>query len=230
MKFEIEDLLQPCTSHFEVMFRNEDQTITCSYRRFEQFGLLCRHIFYVLRLCFSKEFPKKYIVRRWRREAVPNTSIQSVSSDDVKTNGDVVEAVLREIRFANEYSINRLVMDIDQLCLYRDYVKGYMAKSDEIQVVAPPPNRRDRFAEMTRMKEPCTITVRNPIRTRTKGCGTQKRLKSAREIAISQVGKKTKECSFCKVAGHNLRTCQLYFASLKEKGSPASSGVDNIQV
>ncbi|KAI3813106.1 hypothetical protein L1987_17822 [Smallanthus sonchifolius] len=188
MKFEIEDLLQPCTSHFEVMFRNEDQTITCSCRRFEQFGLLCRHIFYVLRLCFVREFPKKYIVRRWRREAITNTSIQSVSSDDVETNGDVVEAVLREIRFANDYSINRLVMDIDQLCLYRDYVKGYMAKADE------------------------------------------KRLKSAREIAISQAGKKTKECGFCKVAGHNLRTCKLYIASLKEKESPATSGVDNIQV
>ncbi|KAI3827498.1 hypothetical protein L1987_01575 [Smallanthus sonchifolius] len=105
-----------------------------------------------------------------------------------------------------------------------------MAKADEVQVVAPPPSRRDRFAEMTGMKEPCTITVRNPIRTRTKGYGTQKRLKSAREIAISQAGKKTKECGFCKVAGHNIRTCKLYIASLKEKESPASSGVDNIQV
>ncbi|KAI3798055.1 hypothetical protein L1987_33322 [Smallanthus sonchifolius] len=75
----------------------------------------------------------------------------------------------------------------------------YMAKADEIQVVAPPPSRRDRFAEMTGMKEPCTITVRNPIRTRTKGC-------------------------------HNLRICKLYIASLKGKGSTASSGVDNIQV
>ncbi|KAI3676345.1 hypothetical protein L1987_85951 [Smallanthus sonchifolius] len=105
-----------------------------------------------------------------------------------------------------------------------------MAKANEVQFVAPHPSRRDRFAEMTGMKEPCTITVRNPIRTRTKGYGTQKRLKSAREISISQAGEKNKGMRFCKVAGHSLRTCKLYIANLKEKESSASLGVDNIQV
>ncbi|XP_076946663.1 protein FAR1-RELATED SEQUENCE 5-like [Bidens hawaiensis] len=61
-------------------------------------------------------------------------------------NGDDVEVVLRELRFAHEYIINKLVSDKEQLCLYKDYVKGYMPKADAAQVVAPSPSRRDRFA------------------------------------------------------------------------------------
>ncbi|KAJ0458556.1 putative transcription factor interactor and regulator CCHC(Zn) family [Helianthus annuus] len=187
MKFEIEDLSQPRTSYFEVMFRNEDQTISCSCRRFEQWGLLCRHIFYVLRLCYVTEFPKKYVAKRWRREAVPNSSLRPI----------------------------------------RDYLKAYMSKADDVQVVAPAPSRRDRFAEMTGTSEPCDFIVRNPIKTRTKG--THKRLKSAREIAITQAGKKQKGCSFCKGTGHNVRTCSLRIQSTKEKEATSSSGVTNMQ-
>ncbi|KAM0026515.1 putative transcription factor FAR family [Helianthus debilis subsp. tardiflorus] len=227
MKFEIEDLLQPRTSYFEVMFRNEDQTISCSCRRFEQWGLLCRHIFYVLRLCYVTEFPKKYVAKRWRREAVPNSSLRPIRYDDIENNGDDIQEILREIRFANEYAINRLIQDKEQLCLYRDYRKAYMSKADDVQVVAPAPSRKDRFAEMTGISEPCDFIVRNPIKTRTKG--THKRLKSAREIAITQAGKKQKGCSFCKGTGHNVRICSLRIQSTKEKEATSSSGVTNMQ-
>ncbi|KAM0053935.1 putative transcription factor interactor and regulator CCHC(Zn) family [Helianthus debilis subsp. tardiflorus] len=227
MKFEIEELSQPRTSYFGVMFRNEDQTISCSCRRFEQWGLLCRHIFYVLRLCYVTEFPKKYVAKRWRREAVPNSSLRPIRYDDIENKGDDIQEILREIRFANEYAINRLVQDKGQLCLYRDYLKAYMSKADDVQVVAPAPTRRDRFAEMTGTSEPCDFIVRNPVKTRTKG--THKRLKSAREIAITQAGKKQKGCSFCKGTGHNVRTCSLRIQSTKEKEATSSSGVTNMQ-
>ena len=134
------------------MYRGADQTISCSCRRFELFGLLCRHIFYVLRISFVNEFPKKYIVRRWRREAISNTSLSSFRPEEFGENRADVEAVLRKLRFAHEYNINKLVSNKEQLCLYRDYVKDYMSKADEAQVVAPPPSRRDRFAEMTGMR------------------------------------------------------------------------------
>ncbi|XP_076928393.1 protein FAR-RED IMPAIRED RESPONSE 1-like [Bidens hawaiensis] len=169
----------------KVMYRGADQTISCSCRRFEFFGLLCRHIFYVLRISFETEFPKKYIVRRWRKEAISNTSLSSFRPEEFGENRADVEAVLRELRFAHEYNINKLVSNKEQLCLYRDYVKDYMSKADEAQVVAPPPSRRDRFAEMTGMRVPCSVIIKNPVRTRTKGCGSHKRFKSAREIAIS---------------------------------------------
>ncbi|XP_076905524.1 protein FAR1-RELATED SEQUENCE 5-like [Bidens hawaiensis] len=108
------------------------------------------------------------------------------------------------------------------LCQLRDYVKDYMSKADEAQVVAPPLSKRDRFAEMTGMREPCSVTIRNPVRTRTKGCGSHKRFKSAREIAISKAGDKQRGCGFCKGVGHNIRTCKLYLQSIKEKEATTS--------
>ncbi|XP_076907266.1 protein FAR1-RELATED SEQUENCE 5-like [Bidens hawaiensis] len=229
LKFEIEDLKQPCSTFFEVMYRGADQTISCSRRRFELFGLLCRHIFYVLRISFITEFPKKYIVRRWRKEAISNTSLSSFRPEEFGENRADVEAVLRQLRFAHEYNINKLVSNKEQLCLYKDYVKDYMSKADEAQVVAPPPSRRDRFAEMTGMREPCSVIIRNPVRTRTKGCGSHKRFKLAREIAISKAGDKQRGRGFYKGVGHNIRTCKLYLQSIKEKEATTNSGVSCLQ-
>ncbi|XP_076915910.1 protein FAR1-RELATED SEQUENCE 5-like [Bidens hawaiensis] len=178
MKFEIEDLKQPCSTFFEfigaihcVMFRSADQTMSCSCRRFELFGLLCRHIFYVLRICFVTKFPKRYIVRRWRKDVVANMSLRT---EEFGKNGDDVEGVLREL----SYVFIEIMSNV--ICLMLDAA----------QVVASPPSRRDRFAEMTGIIEPCSVTIRNPVRTRKKGCGSQKRFKSAREIAISHAGDK----------------------------------------
>ncbi|KAK1413796.1 hypothetical protein QVD17_35579 [Tagetes erecta] len=79
---EVKDFLQPCTSYFKVMFREQDLTISCNCNRFEQFGLLCRHSFYVLRIFEIREFPKKYICRRWTREVVPNSPLKSSNTMD----------------------------------------------------------------------------------------------------------------------------------------------------
>lgn len=211
------------------MFKKEDLTISCSCERFEQFGLLCRHAFFVLRFCGVREFPKKYVLTRWTREAVPNSSLQSVFKSAICPNNVVeIEDIVRDITSANEYVINRLVTNKVELCLYRDVVKAYMSKADEVQIVSPPPNRKDKFASVTGMSEPRTATARVPIRTRTKGCGTDKRLKSAREIAIqiSETKKKGRGCSLCKGVGHNLRTCPLRIKSVQGQEGSSSSGLN----
>jgi len=69
------------------------------------------------------------------------------------------------------------------------------------------------------------VKIRVPIKQRTKG--RPKRMKSAREIAISQAvslaGKKLRNCGFCKVPGHTQRTCGLYIQSIKDKERSSSS-------
>ena len=56
--------------------------------------------------------------------------------------------------------------------------------------------------------EPRNITVRVPVGTRYKGMGKPKRMKSKREKAISQAGKKRRQCQNCWEYGHNIRTCK----------------------
>ncbi|XP_021997038.1 protein FAR1-RELATED SEQUENCE 5-like [Helianthus annuus] len=95
-----------------------------------------------------------------------------------------IDKVYREIVLANEYVVNKLVGDLDELCHYRDHIKSYIDKADEVMVVAPPPTRKERFADIGGNIEKSDSMIRVPIKTRTKGCGVQKRIKSNREIAI----------------------------------------------
>ncbi|KAJ0906809.1 putative Zinc finger, SWIM-type, MULE transposase domain, FHY3/FAR1 family [Helianthus annuus] len=100
----------------EVLFTPKDMVIKCSCNRYEQYGLLCRHAFCVLRLCGIKEFPKKYVMGRWTRDVVPKKT--KVSSFDQNAAGNQVErasSIVREIMTATEHIVNRLVTNIDLL-------------------------------------------------------------------------------------------------------------------
>ncbi|XP_022007372.1 protein FAR1-RELATED SEQUENCE 5-like [Helianthus annuus] len=183
--YEIKDFKQPCTSLFKVQYIKQEDglSISCTCKGFEQFGTLCRHIFYVLR-------------------------------------NSEIDKVFREIVVANEYLVNRLVGDLDEPCLYRDHIKGYIDKADEVMVATPPPSRKDRFADMGGNLEKSDSMIRVPIKIRTKGCGVQKRIKYNREIAIQKSSKIQKSCRVCGGKGHNSRTC-------KEKASSNAIGSSN---
>ncbi|KAK1441311.1 hypothetical protein QVD17_07158 [Tagetes erecta] len=104
------------------------------------------HIFYILRLGEIREFPRKYVLTRWTREAIPNNSNSEIISYGVSDSNSVdFEAIIREIRMDNEYNLNRLVANKEEMCRYRDHVKGYKTKADEILIVNPPLSRKENF-------------------------------------------------------------------------------------
>ncbi|KAM3712710.1 hypothetical protein ACJW30_01G203100 [Castanea mollissima] len=53
---------------YEVMWNPLDETLSCSCRKFESFGILCRHGLKVLDVWDIKLIPNKYIMKRWRRD------------------------------------------------------------------------------------------------------------------------------------------------------------------
>jgi hypothetical protein len=194
---------------FQVMYRKFDSTIYCSCRRFEQFGLLCRHVFYILKMLDIREFPKQYILRRWTREAVPNApNLHSINSSVGLDLDDGVQAVMREILFSTEYTLSKLSNNLAELNLYKEHVKVYMSRADEVQIVAPPPSKRDRIAELTGHTQNNSHPVRVPIGYKSKGSGSHKRLKSKQEEAIIKAGKKARQCQNCKKYGHYASTCK----------------------
>ncbi|XP_021990988.1 protein FAR1-RELATED SEQUENCE 5-like [Helianthus annuus] len=209
VNFFVKDWEQPCTTFFEVMMREDDMTVYCTCKRFEQFGLLCSHIFCVLRMLDIREFPQRYILRRWTREAVPNSAPGAILGiNETEDRYNEVNRVVREITYSTESVINQLVTNFDALCSFRDHVVNYFKTADESVVNAPPKSRRERFAEITGNTKPSEATVRVPIGTRFKGMGKPKRMKSKREIALSQLGKKSRQCQNCFRYGHNRRTCK----------------------
>ncbi|XP_035832063.1 protein FAR1-RELATED SEQUENCE 1-like [Helianthus annuus] len=183
-------------------------SISCTCKRFEQFGILCRHILYVLRYNDITEFLRRYVLRRWMRDVVSYGSIHcNIRFDETGRNSEI-DKVFRETVVANEYVVNRLVGDLDELCRYRDHIKNYIDKADAVMVAAPPPSRKERFADIGGNLEKSDSMIRVPIKIRTKGCGVQKRIKSNREIAIQKSSKIQKSCRVCGGKGHNSRTCK----------------------
>ncbi|KAK1434063.1 hypothetical protein QVD17_10981 [Tagetes erecta] len=59
------------TTEFEVIIDLEDHTMVCSCMNFVRIGYLCRHIFCVLKHLPVNEIPDRYVLRRWKRDAVP---------------------------------------------------------------------------------------------------------------------------------------------------------------
>ncbi|XP_075655107.1 protein FAR1-RELATED SEQUENCE 5-like [Castanea sativa] len=54
---------------YEVMWNPLDETLSCSCKKFESFGILCRHGLKVLGVLDIKLIPNRYIMKGWRRDA-----------------------------------------------------------------------------------------------------------------------------------------------------------------
>ncbi|XP_021971287.1 protein FAR1-RELATED SEQUENCE 1-like [Helianthus annuus] len=216
IKFYINDFQQPCISLFELLMQ-----------AFEQFGLLCRHIFYVLRIMDIREFPKQYILNRWRKDASLNCSPEySISREYITELDPDVQSMMRDIIFSTEYTLKRLYGNKEELSLYKDHVQSYMKKVQDMQIVAPPASTRDRFAEIIGQYKNDKNPIRVPIGYKSKGSGSWKRLKSIQEIAIekkkskSKPGAKERQCQNCKGCGHYASTCK--HAIIKRRSTRSS--------
>ena len=53
---------------YEIMWNPLDETISCSCRKFETFGILCRHGMKVLDVLDINLILNRYIMKRWRRD------------------------------------------------------------------------------------------------------------------------------------------------------------------
>ncbi|XP_035844834.1 protein FAR1-RELATED SEQUENCE 5-like [Helianthus annuus] len=129
IKIEIDAAITKCMSKSldTVQYNKHEDGLSISFscKRFEQFGILCRHIFYVLRYDDITEFPRRYVHRRWMRDVVSNGSNHcNIRFDEIGRNSEI-DKVYREIVVANEYVVNRLVGDLDELCRYMDHIKSY---------------------------------------------------------------------------------------------------------
>ncbi|KAK9073724.1 hypothetical protein SSX86_006318 [Deinandra increscens subsp. villosa] len=188
-----------------------DITCTCSSKRFERYGLLCSHVFYVLMMFEVLEIPQKYIMKRWTKEAAPNKVkvAMPLSSDSNFANAHEVDKVLRDIMSSYEYIINRISPDLEALCSVRDQMKEMAKKVHEENRPIVPKNRRDRFAEILRANQPVDGSTKLPGGIKNKGRGSHKRIKSKNEQASSRAGKRSRKCLICGLPGHDRRTCKV---------------------
>ncbi|XP_071741266.1 protein FAR1-RELATED SEQUENCE 5-like [Rutidosis leptorrhynchoides] len=167
----------------EVEYKVESQEFLCSCRHFEIFGLVCRHIFFVLLINDIKLFPKKYICRRWTRGALPEKPIQA----DIKFNQVemIVEAAFRD-------SQRELVNKVDQ--------------DPECQHSV---GKNDFVGALLGFQQPSEVNVHAPEGIVNKGGGKRTRITSSRENSIIKSKKPKRNCSYCKkMRRHDIRNCK----------------------
>ncbi|GKC75996.1 FAR1-related sequence 5-like protein [Tanacetum coccineum] len=58
-------------AEYKVLRSLEDDSMECTCRHFLRYKFLCRRVFYVLKNRDIQVIPKKYILRRWRRDIIP---------------------------------------------------------------------------------------------------------------------------------------------------------------
>ncbi|KAI3516261.1 hypothetical protein L1887_15172 [Cichorium endivia] len=190
---------------FKVEFNKEEITVKCSCMLFEQFGILCRHAFCVIKLYDIEEIPSRYILRRWRRDIIPTELLKRrFIYGDSSTNVDkvaykafsIVDKCLSSLQ-NDEKKLEEFIQKLEQLKIGVDE-----QTSDKL-----PTTKQGHIEKFYGVTIPEGVAVENPPIVRNKGSGTGKRLKSVLEKAIDQGQKKSRTCKRCGVQGHNSRSC-----------------------
>ncbi|PWA84511.1 zinc finger, SWIM-type, MULE transposase domain, FHY3/FAR1 family [Artemisia annua] len=126
---------------YEVLCKPSEEFYQCTCKRFESYGLLCGHIFYVIRLSKVKTFPRKYVLRRWSQDSLPPASV-------IQASGDTPDMILREIFRSVEYCVNHYTNEPELLQKFRDHQVQLMAKADADVPIPKKTNKRDRIASI----------------------------------------------------------------------------------
>ncbi|PWA61757.1 zinc finger, SWIM-type, MULE transposase domain, FHY3/FAR1 family [Artemisia annua] len=203
---------------YEVLCKPSEEFYQCTCKRFESYRLLCRHIFYVIRLSKVKNFPKKYVLRHWSQDSLPPPSV-------IQASGDSPDMILREIFRSVEYCVNRYANEPELLQKFRDHQVQLMEKADADVPIPKKTNKRDRIASILGVSQPKEIIINVPKQVSTKG--SRKRIKSSIERSINLSGKRRKNCRFCKSSmnDHNQAKCNAIRAQVAAKKASDKAAV-----
>ncbi|XP_074299164.1 protein FAR-RED IMPAIRED RESPONSE 1-like [Silene latifolia] len=202
---------------YYVGFIPDGVKLSCSCKKFERHGLLCRHALYVLKEQGFEKIPNHFLLSRWSKLALyqplcgnlPETLNEDCSALEVQKIklGEPMVRIILCVTIANEEA-----ECIDELM---DLLKSF--KDKMILEISPSECSSGVTGEKTRNKNkelemllgtkiPTEVTVLNPIQSKTKGSG--KRLVSQKDKAVQEHKKAPRKCNACGELGfHDSRNC-----------------------
>ncbi|XP_021753308.1 protein FAR1-RELATED SEQUENCE 6-like [Chenopodium quinoa] len=86
-----------------VIFNTVTKDVSCDCRKFETFGILCRHVIRVYDQNLVVDIPSKYVLQRWRKDVARKHTRVKVSYHDPTDN-------------ATYQSHNKLMQEFDPIC------------------------------------------------------------------------------------------------------------------
>ncbi|GKD54349.1 zinc finger, SWIM-type containing protein, partial [Tanacetum coccineum] len=112
----------------------KDGSVECTCRHFRRYRFLCRHVFCVLKNRDIDVIPKKYILRRWRRDIIPPALRRNTNR--YKDKNETIEKLTNEATFVLDECLFLLSKDEDKLAKFVEQLKT-IKKEVVVQVPKP---------------------------------------------------------------------------------------------
>ncbi|XP_021980604.1 protein FAR1-RELATED SEQUENCE 5-like [Helianthus annuus] len=190
--------------------------VTCSCAKFETYGILCKHILYVLKKRHVETLPDHYILPRWTLDTRYKLDNSNIGLGNIHGENEVSALTLwcvqSNFRKAIEHArdspfeikkLNTILMKfLDE--------QSNRTKSKQVEITSQDSNVGS--SQVNMMPQ---ISIRDPlVHTNTKG-----RPKNATRIKSSLEAPKKRTCSYCQEKGHNITGCskKKADAALKER-------------
>ncbi|KAJ9537753.1 hypothetical protein OSB04_030486 [Centaurea solstitialis] len=194
---------------YTVVQDKESMTVDCSCNLFVRNGILCRHALKVLLNDHVDRIPDKYILRRWRRDLIPQQWLPArVRYGEV----DVEKERLMARAFA---AVDRMIGRVrNEKDVLQRVVEKLEKMDEELDEVVPLKSSRERKKEAIRefvgVPESDDNDVLPPSGICNKGSGRGKRLKGVRETKEEEAKKPKRLCRTCNdFVWHDSRNCPM---------------------
>ncbi|XP_023759359.1 protein FAR1-RELATED SEQUENCE 5-like [Lactuca sativa] len=184
------------TYFFKVVYDKKESSFECSRSLFFQNGILCRHIFCIFRTYQINKIPSKYILRRWCKGVIPSEVLmkQCLNDETSSSSSLLYDPLSRQVLIFVEESVSSLSKDTDKLKEFFELIKEAKLKVDGVCSTSISSNSLLKIKDIFEfvessygVKKPSISDIGNPSDDiSNKGCGTGKRLKGAREKAITE--------------------------------------------
>ncbi|XP_074318376.1 protein FAR1-RELATED SEQUENCE 5-like [Silene latifolia] len=189
---------------------------TCSCRKFERAGIICRHIIWIYSSNGVQSIPESYVLRRWRKDAVYDASdgkeiIDRKQIEMTKLWSEIHETV-GVLRGKDKDDIETLSN------LIRDFREKLSPSAEEL-------TKQQEIEQLLGCKASKEITILPPKHAKNKGSG--KRMLSKKAKAEALLSKPKRMCNNCKqMAHHDKRNCPNPFSEHPQQSIESSSDED----
>nr|XP_043626171.1 protein FAR1-RELATED SEQUENCE 5-like [Erigeron canadensis] len=195
--------------------------VTCSCAKFETYGMLCKHILYVLKKKHIETLPDHYILPRWTLDTRYKEDSCSIRMEDIDRESAVSALTLWCVKSNSMKAIEQAKDSLSEIKKLNTLLLNFLEAQTKRKASKETDNRpQDSNVEISVVDMMPQISIRDPsLPAVTKG-----RPRKACRIKSSLEAPKKKTCSYCKTLGHYITGCPTKKADdalLQKKGRMA---------
>ncbi|KAL6206780.1 hypothetical protein ACLB2K_024026 [Fragaria x ananassa] len=205
----------------EVIYQKGSNFASCSCRKWESEGLLCRHILcYLIKIQDVDKLHVQYILKRWTKAARQSVVLDS-NRVEIKDNKTFFVRRTKLLQHAT-YAIDKAIVSDEASQLLMESLDDFLEKFNRLS--------NGNLAPVLETETPTIQHVFNePVEVRAKGCG--KRLRKGKEKRKGKAKESQgRKCHGCGLYGqsHDKRNCPRLLAkpAISKDGDSNSSTMD----